>query len=194
MDPHAATEHDLSAVEAAAWDSLVAGLAPGTAFHAFTLATVTAAGGPAARTVILRDVDPSARTLGFNTDARSGKFGEIGREPRVTLLFHDPAARLQLRIEGEARLHHEDAVAAARCAVIPEKGRWVYRQACAPGIELASRDGAARLGLLSETAASAHFVFVSVCVHQIDWLYLADTGNRRARIGYRPPAARWLAP
>ena len=68
--------------------------------NAMTLATVDAAGRPAARIVLLKSVD--ARGFVFHTNYDSRKSRDLDANPRVALLFFWPELERQVRIEGSA--------------------------------------------------------------------------------------------
>ena len=68
--------------------------------NAMTLATVDPAGGPAARIVLLKGIDP--RGLVFHTNYESRKGREMIAEPRVALLFFWVELQRQVRVEGVA--------------------------------------------------------------------------------------------
>jgi pyridoxamine 5'-phosphate oxidase len=68
--------------------------------NAMTLATVDAAGQPAARIVLLKGVDARGFVFHTNYDSRKGK--EIASAPRVALLFFWVELERQVRIEGHA--------------------------------------------------------------------------------------------
>ncbi|MEM6491209.1 MAG: pyridoxamine 5'-phosphate oxidase [Pseudomonadota bacterium] len=73
--------------------------------NAMTLATWSA-DGPTARIVLLKGLDPAAqapqRGFVFYTNTLSRKGADIGREPRVCLLFHWKTLGRQVRIDGDA--------------------------------------------------------------------------------------------
>jgi pyridoxamine 5'-phosphate oxidase len=66
--------------------------------NAMTLATATPDGRPAARTVLLKSVDP--RGFVFYTNMASRKGDEIATNPRAALLFFWKSLQRQIRIEG----------------------------------------------------------------------------------------------
>jgi len=66
--------------------------------NAMTLATVSAAGRPAARTVLLKAWDE--RGFVFYSNFESRKAQEIAASGQVALLFHWKSLRRQIRIEG----------------------------------------------------------------------------------------------
>ena len=69
--------------------------------NAMTLATVDAAGRPAARIVLLKIVDD--RGFVFFTNFASRKGRELEANPRAALLFFWPELERQVRIEGDTR-------------------------------------------------------------------------------------------
>ena len=105
---------DLDAAFAELWRLLADGAAHGRGgFHLPTLATVGADGGPRLRTVVLRAADPAEGTLRFHCDRRSDKASEILADPACALSAYDAAAKIQIRVEGRAALHTDDALAEA---------------------------------------------------------------------------------
>jgi pyridoxamine 5'-phosphate oxidase len=66
--------------------------------NAMTLATVTPAGDPAARIVLLKDIDD--RGFVFFTHYRSPKGEQLAATPRACLLFYWAALERQVRITG----------------------------------------------------------------------------------------------
>jgi len=63
-----------------------------------TLATADAAGRPAARIVLLKEVDPRGLLFYTNYDSRKGR--ELAARPQAALLFFWPELERQVRIEG----------------------------------------------------------------------------------------------
>jgi len=70
--------------------------------EAFTLATTTSDGLPAARVVLLRGWDESG--FAFFTNYNSRKGGELRDNPRAALVFFWPELGRQVRIEGGTEL------------------------------------------------------------------------------------------
>jgi pyridoxamine 5'-phosphate oxidase len=68
--------------------------------NAMTVATVTPAGAPAARIILLKGVDE--RGFVFYTNVESRKGDEIAANPRVALCFHWKSLLRQVRVEGMA--------------------------------------------------------------------------------------------
>ena len=75
--------------------------------NAMTVASVGADGRPAARILLLKDVDPADfgpdRGFVFYTNQQSRKGRELAENPNVALLFHWKSLRRQIRIEGKVQ-------------------------------------------------------------------------------------------
>lgn len=190
---------DLDAVLAEAWRLAETGVRDRAgAFHAPALATLGLDGRPRARTVVLRAADRAHRILRFHCDRRSDKFAEIGAEPRVALHAYDRGLKIQVRFEGLASLHVDDAEADAAWEGSREASRVCYGASPAPG-EAIPEGGAFLLPREAEEIAAgrANFCAVLVAVERLEFLYLAFAGHRRARFGWDGQGrltAGWLAP
>lgn len=164
------------------------------------LATVSASGAPAVRTVILRAADLAARRLGFFTDARSRKVADIEAEPRVELHFYDPACDIQFRLAGRAEVRIGDETAWETAA---PPSRRAYLVMAPPGT--ASHEPVS--GLPADVAGIipslermeeglVNFAYIEFTLAEADIVVLSRAGNRRARIRYLADGehAEWLVP
>ncbi len=75
-----------------------------------TLATVTAAGHPDARTVLLRGIDD--RGFAFYTNLESAKARDLAHLPLATLVFHWREVERQVRVSGRVALLPRDEATA----------------------------------------------------------------------------------
>ena len=191
---------DLEAIGADLWERLAAA-AKGLRSPWHTPAVGTADGD--LRIMVLRHVNAAAGRLRFHTDARSPKARLIGGGARVSLLFYDAAAKLQLRCSGVGLIETGGGDADVAWAASSASSRRCYLASTAPGNRA---DGptsglpetvAGRVPTLPETEAGrANFAALSVTLDRIDWLFLAHGGHRRAlfeRSGDRWTAG-WLVP
>jgi pyridoxamine 5'-phosphate oxidase len=81
--------------------------------NAVALASVSAAGAPSARMVLMKSYDE--RGLTFFTNYGSRKAAELDENPRAALLFHWPELGRQVRIEGAVeRVGRDESVQYAR--------------------------------------------------------------------------------
>lgn len=97
-------------------------------YTAMTLATVHPDGKPAARTVLLKQVD--ARGFVFYTNRRSRKGQDLAQTPWAALCFYWAPLALQVLVEGE--VHHVDDVEAddyfASRPRLSQLGAWASQQ------------------------------------------------------------------
>ncbi|BAU93227.1 pyridoxamine 5'-phosphate oxidase-like FMN-binding protein [Methylorubrum populi] len=182
MDALPSFYDDLDGFRAEGWRCLTEGVENRRSpFHTPALATVDAGGRPRLRTVVLRAADAATGAVRFHCDRRSDKAREIAGSGLAALHVYDPRAKLQLRLEGRARPHHDDAVADAAWAAALAMSRVCYGVEPAPGTALPTGDAyalpdedpEARLG-------RENFCAVVLTVERIDLLYLDRRGHRRA--------------
>ena len=188
---------DLDETRTQAWALLARGVADRrSAFHAPVVATLGLDGRPRARVVIVRGCDVAAGTLRFNTDRRADKFAELARDPRVSLTGYDAGSKIQIRVEGTATLHVDDAVADMAWAASRPFSRVCYGTVPSPGTLLGGGGDFALPAADAEIEAGrANFSTVVIRVHALEWLYLAHAGHRRARFDVQAgQGGVWLTP
>lgn len=201
-DVSAFESDDLMATLDAAWAPFAAAVAVRRGpFHTPSVATISAGSLPRLRTVVLRGCDTAAWRLRFHTDRRSAKFAELMANPAIALHVYSQPAKLQVRLEGVARLHCDDDVADFAWAGSKPSSRECYTQAAAPGV-LLDAPGPDRI-LPAGPREPLHtgrdnFCAVQVEIASLEWLYLRAAGHRRARF-VRDAATgnlsgAWLAP
>lgn len=165
------------------------------------LGTVDDAGCPQIRTLVLRAVGLTARTLDLHTDARSGKVDEIAALPEVALLFWDPRGQTQLRLSAVATILGPDRDETRDIFnELPPGSIQPYRQAAPPGRPLENpADAIDAAPPRDPVEALADFRVLRLTVRDIDFLWLRSGGHRRAKFTYRagdPTAvsAHWVGP
>lgn len=150
------------------------------------------------RMMVLRACAPDLAVLRFHTDARSRKVAAIIRQPQVSILAHDPEARVQLRLRGHARVELAGVTADAAWAEASAYARRCYLAQAAPG---ASLSGPAS-GLPAEVEgqvpsadqllpARQNFAVMLVEPLSLDWLHLAHTGHHRAQFSRGAIGEAW---
>lgn len=192
--PRPAFADDLAATRAEAFALLARGVADRRSpFHTPTLATIGLDGAPRARTLVLRGFDAPTRTLRLHSDARSGKQAELMHDPRACLHLYDPGHQVQIRLEGQATLHRDDALADAAWEASRPFSRLCYGITPAPGTPVPEPPPAP-----SEVAGGrAHFMALRLAFTRMEWLWLAAAGHRRARFTWDAAGreeATWLVP
>lgn len=178
-----------------AFEVLVAGVRDRRgAAHAPTLGTIGLDGRPRLRTVVLREMDAGARRLRFHTDRRSPKVLEIERDPRVALHVYDAGAKFQIRLEGRASVHRDDAIADAAWAASRPMSKVCYGSIPGPGEAIAAGDAYDLPAEEEVEGGRANFAAVVMTIERLETLYLAFGGHRRAGFRFDPDEATWLVP
>jgi pyridoxamine 5'-phosphate oxidase len=167
--------------------------------HTPSVATIGLDGQPRTRIVVLRGFDGSARTVRFHTDQRSEKFLELSADPRLSMLFYDPAVKAQIRLEGQVKLHRDDGIAEDAWQASQAMSRHCYATEPASG-SVIETGGAFIVPKGRELSDDGKPNFVAVVLHfnRLEWLWLGADGHRRALFDWlkddREPRMRWLAP
>ena len=171
----------------AAWALLKRGQADGK--HAFStpvVATVTSAGEPRSRTLVLRKAERAVGTLWCYTDRRSQKATDLAAPPAImSWTFWDKRHRIQVNAAGPtAWLSQEQA--AERFAALPKHSRKSYATLSAPGTAVSAyTDGLPNDWAERETEETAyaaeHFGVLITTITRMDVLRLSRDGHERLR-------------
>lgn len=174
-----------------------------SALHTPVLVTHGSDGFPAARTVVLRGVDPNLRTIAIHSDYRAGKVTDITGNNRAAVVFYDPRKKIQIRSTGHCRIHHLDDVARNAWRKVPTLSRRCYL-ADPPG-SIAEKPSSGFPSELEKQAPALeqsemgfkNFVVIRFELLALEWLYLSARGHRRAKIEWSNTdreRATWLSP
>ena len=136
----------------------------------------------------------SVPRLRFHTDRRSPKHKQLLASPRCSVLFYCKASKLQIRVNGIVELEELDKssdVATAAWRGSSASSRRCYYMEAGPSESTSLErlrtleDRVLSADAANENATSPHFACLMVDVHQLEFLYLAHTGARRALASYR---------
>ena len=163
-------------------------------FHVATLATVDQRGHPQARSVVLRDCNVVQRWVRFNTDMRTEKAKNIEVDRKAAILFYDAPAKVQIRLQVRLEILKGDALGHI-WRDTPHYSRECYQVTSAPGVAIESPHDV----LFDADAAdegAEHFAPVRAHIEELEWLYLAVRGHRRARFRFHQDdiESQWLVP
>ena len=184
---------DLSASCAYGWSMLERGVKDRkSAFHTPSIATISANGSPTIRTVVLRSCATAEKTLRFHTDIRSHKITELQKNPLAAMHFYDAGAKIQLRLAVRLEMLSGDAFDAAWEATRP-MSRECYQVMQSPGSVIENPQHV-QFDAMASQDGEAHFVPVAAHVLQMEWLYLAARGHRRALFDFENDTQNWLVP
>jgi pyridoxamine 5'-phosphate oxidase len=169
-----------------------------TAAHAPTVATINSNGEPSQRVMILREANWQARTLRFHTDRRSTKISEAEAQNAASVLFYLPEEKIQLRFAGAATIVTAGPEFDAAWDASTPFARRCYMSENAPGaVNDIPTSGLpdwieGRQPTLDQiTPAKANFSLFLFEFRSVEWLYLANSGHRRARWVWDSAAQDW---
>jgi hypothetical protein len=157
-----------------------------------------------ARTVVLRDTVRTTRELRIHADSRSAKIEELHRQPTCQVLAYHPVQKIQLRLDATATIHQENDVAREIWAQMPLSSRRCYLAQEAPGSRASKPTSGLPTDLENRVPEAAeseagfrYFAAVAIKVEQLEWLYLAAQGHRRAQFDWAADGvvtSCWLVP
>ena len=194
----------LNTIEADCWNVLSESVSRRDHGWRLPALATCAAGQIRQRTVVLRSVEQTARTLLFHTDIRSPKVAALRENPNVSLLFYDAASSVQLLLQGRVTLHTDSELAEDLWQNGPPESLRSYLAPAAPGTGCSAPTDnltpnvRGRIPDRSELESGrSRFMVLEFHVTEAEWLLLARSGNRRARFSYRDggdPLREWCCP
>lgn len=190
---------DLDLSFAKAWDLIEPGASKRTTpAHTPVVGSIDATGVAQLRVMVLREADRNLRRLRFHTDSRSAKVDDFAKDERVSILMYDAAEKLQLRLFGTARLETDGPEVDAAWAESTPFARRCYLAESAPGLSVDVPTSGLPSWIEGKkptenqlSGARANFAVMLCEVTELEWLYLANSGHRRARWKWDDAMQRW---
>jgi pyridoxamine 5'-phosphate oxidase len=190
---------DLDLSFSKAWDLIEPGARKRTSpAHTPVVATIDARGHPQARIMVLREADRLTRRLRFHTDIRTSKCAEIGTNGTASVMMYDPEEKLQLRLSGLATVQTIGEMVDFAWRNSTPFARRCYMVQSAPGEPAAEPTSGLPEWIEGKqpteeqlVEARANFAILWFDVQVIEWLYLANTGHRRAKWMWLEEGTRW---
>lgn len=196
--------YNLESLQKDCWNRLLNGsLRYKDAFHNMVVGNVNEH-GVNLRTVVLRKVWATKKQLVFNTDTRCGKWQDLQQQNKVSFLFYDASANLQIRLSGTATLHQADSIADEAWADTKLGSRKVYMATPGPStiISLPASGLSATLETSDPTLEESNegrknFGVIVSTINWMEWLWLSSKGHRRAVFTNNPDGSfsqNWMIP
>lgn len=155
------------------------------------------AGNPQSRYVILRDFDKQSQLITFYTDQRSSKVPSLNKNPRISLCFFDPLARLQLEVKASVKIHNNNDVSKKHWDDTSWYSLQCYYMNESPGEKL-DAPFMLKPNTMDEKQAFRFFTVIECTSISWDILHLSSEGNQRASCTFDSKgaisAATWVAP
>jgi len=173
-------------------------------FHNVVLNTIGLESRPEARTVVIRKFCRDELTLNIHSDKRSRKIKEIKTNNNVSLNFYDDQKKIQLRVRGKAIIEN------SKKNSWNELNNWskrCYLTIDSPG-KISKYPTSGFPGKFAHSPPShdeseigfVNFALIKVFINEIEWLFLASHGHRRALFKINRNnskidiASKWMVP
>jgi pyridoxamine 5'-phosphate oxidase len=186
-----------------AWSVIEPGISNrASAGHTPVVATVNSSGIPQQRVMVLRAADRNKRRLRFHTDARAAKNRQCGQ---ASVLMYDAQEKVQIRLEGLTLVQTVGDDVDSAWQNSTTFARRCYMAEVEPGSPVALPVSGLPEWIegkqpVEEQLASyrVNFALLWFDIQSIEWLYLANTGHRRAKWHWNDAisgwSGRWLVP
>lgn len=179
---------DLAAFLNDAWQKLSRGVADRRApARHLTFATVSPAGWPEARTVVLRAARPSLAELDIHTDIASLKMASLHASPKAELHVWDPKANFQIRAQALVTVR-AGANAAEEWDKVPDASRAGYGTTPSPGTPIAEATA------FEKPSVQENFAVLTCRIERFDLLELSTPHKRAVFQRADDWAGNWVAP
>jgi pyridoxine/pyridoxamine 5'-phosphate oxidase len=124
--------------------------------------------------------------LHIYTDSRSKKVTELERNGNASLLFYHPRQKLQIRLNGNIELHHQDSLTEKYWPGVKSTGAKDYTSLRAPGETIESAEEA---HVWEDDPKEVHFMILEFQPRTMDVLQLGKQGH--LRFYYEKKATEW---
>tara|TARA_B110000196_G_scaffold210301_1_gene180305 strand:- start:1617 stop:2216 length:600 start_codon:yes stop_codon:yes gene_type:complete len=153
------------------------------------------------RIVVLRKSDQSKNLVQYHSDIRSDKIAKLKSNKNAAMLFYDKEEKIQIRLKVECIINHDNEITKESWLKTEHMSRKCYLVDNGPGTESATPTS----GLKSELdnfkftieqseEGYKNFTVIQCKIKNMEWLYLAAKGHRRARFDFENNKEHWLIP
>ena len=141
------------------------------------------------RIVVLRGAFKDKRVLRFHTDLRSSKIDALKKNNNIYFLFYNKKRKIQVRAKGIATIHYQDEVTKEAWKKTQVISRKCYLASQAPGSVSDTphpgypKELEGKNPKIEDTEIGFdNFCVIESKIDEMEWLYLASQGHRRAKI------------
>tara|TARA_B100001057_G_scaffold485560_1_gene565434 strand:+ start:106 stop:705 length:600 start_codon:yes stop_codon:yes gene_type:complete len=153
------------------------------------------------RIVVLRKSDQKNNTIQFHSDIRSDKIEKLKKNPNAAMLFYDKEEKIQVRLKLKCTVNHDNDITKESWSKTQHISRKCYLVDNGPGSESKFPTSGLKPELdnfefTMEQSEDGYknFTVIQCKVKNIEWLYLAAKGHRRARFDLETNKNTWLVP
>ena len=153
------------------------------------------------RIVVLRKSDQSNNLVQYHSDIRSNKIVKLKDNKNASMLFYDKEEKIQVRLKVECTVNHKNDITKESWLKTGHMSRKCYLVNDGPG----TNSNTPTSGLKPELdnfeftmeqseEGYQNFTVIQCKIKDIEWLYLAAKGHRRAKFDLKSNKEHWLVP
>ena len=153
------------------------------------------------RIVVLRKSDQSNNLVQYHSDIRSNKITKLKNNKNAAMVFYDKEEKIQVRLKVECTVNHKNDITKESWLKTGHMSRKCYLVNDGPG----TNSNTPTSGLKPELdnfeftmeqseEGYQNFTVIQCKIKDIEWLYLAAKGHRRAKFDLKSNKEHWLVP
>ena len=153
------------------------------------------------RVVVLRKADKDKNFIQFHSDIRSSKIKKIKKNPNCSILFYGKEEKIQLRLSISCEVNYQNEITKESWEKTGHISRKCYLVSNAPGTVsstptsgLNSNFDNFKFTKQESESGYKNFCVIRCKIKNIEWLYLAAKGHRRAKFDFENNKKMWLVP
>ena len=153
------------------------------------------------RIVVLRKSDQSNNLIQYHSDIRSNKIAKLKNNKNASMLFYDKDEKIQVRLKVECTVNHDNEITKESWLKTGHMSRKCYLVDNGPGTESSSPTSGLKpeldnfeFTMEQSEAGYKNFTVIQCKIQNMEWLYLAAKGHRRAKFDLENNKEHWLVP
>ena len=153
------------------------------------------------RIVVLRKSDRENNIIQYHSDIRSNKIAKLKSNKNAAMLFYDKEEKIQVRLKVECVVNHENDITKQSWLKTGHMSRKCYLVDNGPGTESNNPTSGLKpeldnfeFTMEQSEAGYKNFTVIQCKIQNMEWLYLAAKGHRRARFDLESSKNTWLIP
>ena len=153
------------------------------------------------RIVVLRKSDQSNNLIQYHSDIRSNKIVKLKNNKNASMLFYDKDEKIQVRLKVECTVNHDNEITKESWLKTGHMSRKCYLVDNGPGTESPYPTSGLKpeldnfeFTMKQSEAGYKNFTVIQCKIQNMEWLYLAAKGHRRAKFDLENNKEHWLVP
>ena len=153
------------------------------------------------RIVVLRKSDQSNNLIQYHSDIRSNKIAKLKNNKNASMLFYDKDEKIQVRLKVECTVNHDNEITKESWLKTGHMSRKCYLVDNGPGTESSYPTSGLKpeldnfeFTMEQSEAGYKNFTVIQCKIQNMEWLYLAAKGHRRAKFDLENNKEHWLVP